>query len=164
MRALRAGAAIAVATCLVGVSLGSLANGAGVRGQVRRMPVAAASRHRNPVCPTRAATLPRRGFERGAGRAAQYFMTHVPRSQFPGAWAKRTDRMDRGGRVLNASLAGRFRFWRHATRLLCGSEMVDRTVVVDLRFPHVIGSGEIGTVFVMRTPRGAYRVWYLWHP
>ena len=61
--------------------------------------------------------------------------------------ARRTDRTD-----------------KDATRLLCGSEMVDRTVVVNLRFPHAIGSGEIGTVFVMRTPPGAYRVWYLWHP
>ncbi|WP_249019508.1 hypothetical protein [Conexibacter sp. S30A1] len=66
--------------------------------------------------------------------------------------------------MLNASLAGKFRSWRDATRLLCGSEMVDRNVVVNLRFPHVTGSGEIGTVFVMRTPGGAYRVWYLWHP
>ena len=151
--ALRAGAVVAAAACIVGVSLRPIAHGAEVKRE-----------RRAAVCPARAAALPRRGFQRAAGRAAQYFVTHVPRSQFPGSWARRTDHMDRGSRVLNASLAGKFRSWRDATRLLCGAEMVDRTVVVNLRFPHVIGSGEIGTVFVMRTPGGAYRVWYLWHP
>ena len=76
----------------------------------------------------------------------------------------RTDRMDRGSRVLKASLAGKFRFWRGATRLLCCSEMVDRTVVVNLLFPHVIGSSRLGTLFVRRRPGGTYRVWYMWHP
>lgn len=72
--------------------------------------------------------------------------------------------MDRGSRVLNAFVAGKFRFWRGATRLRCGSEMVDRTVVVNLLFPRVIGSGMVGTLFVMRRPGGTYRVWYMWHP
>lgn len=161
-RAVRSVAATAVAACIIGVPSVWLAYGAGVRGQVRRVSAPAGSRHRNPVCPARAAPIPRSGFERGAGRAAQYFMTHVPRSQFPGD-AKRVDHMDRGSRVTSEIAVSKSRFWSDATRLLCGSVMIDRTVVVGLSFPHSVGSGELGILFVMRKPGGGYTVYYVWH-
>jgi hypothetical protein len=157
-------AAVAVAASIAGVLLGRSAHGAEVRRQPSRAPAAAARHRRAAVCPAQAAAIPARGYRRAAGRAAQYFMTHVPRSQFPGATARRTDLMDRDSRVWGMVLASKVALWRGAARLLCGSEMVDRTLVVSLLFPHVIGSGKLGILFVMRERGGAYRVWYMWHP
>lgn len=126
------------------------------------------SRHVWKGCPHDATIIPR-GNVAAAGRAALYYTTHLPPHLFVGGAkaAKRLDRANKGGRVVSV-LAPHHGWENKAVRVLCGEGMVSRTLVVFVHIPltKVGGSASMSqwTLFVMRTRRGSYRVWYQFHP